>query len=93
MFYSRRLSKSCRIRRLENAKGIFGILPAFFTSFACCGGGLMALVIAPTSFSILAIYSNYMAPATVAALAGGTYFMSMGISKRIDEREGSVIAK
>ncbi|MGI0042703.1 MAG: hypothetical protein ACRD47_03240 [Nitrososphaeraceae archaeon] len=92
-FYSRKLNKFCRTRSLEGAKGLFGILPAFFTSFACCGGGLMALVIGPTAFSMLAIYSNFMAPVTVAALVGGIYFMSMKISKRIFEIEGNMKVK
>jgi hypothetical protein len=91
IFYSRKLNKICRTRSLEGAKGLFGILPAFFTSFACCGGGLMALAIGPTAFSMLAIYSNFMTPVTIAALAGGIYFMSVKISKRIGEIEGNVI--
>jgi hypothetical protein len=86
ILYSRKLREYCRTRSrarsLEGAKGLFGVLPAFFTSFACCGGGLITLIIGPTAFSILAIYSNYVAPVTVAALAGGTYFMSMKISKK-----------
>lgn len=93
IFYSRKLNKFCRTRSLEGAKGLFGILPAFFTSFACCGGGLMALAIGPTAFSMLAIYSNFMAPLTVAALTGGIYFMSMKISKRMCEIKGNVIFK
>ncbi len=93
MFYSRNLDKFCGSRSLDGAKGLFGILPAFFTSFVCCGGGLMALVIGPTAFSMLAIYGNFMAPVTVAALAGGTYFMILKISKKIGEREGSAILK
>jgi hypothetical protein len=86
ILYSRKLREYCRTRSrarsLEGAKGLFGVLPALFTSFACCGGGLITLIIGPTAFSILAIYSNYVAPVTVAALAGGTYFMSMKISKK-----------
>jgi hypothetical protein len=93
MFYSRKLDKFCGTRSLEGAKGLFGILPAFFTSFVCCGGGLMALVIGPTAFSMLAIYGNFMALVTIAALTGGTYFMLLKISKKIGEIEGNVILK
>jgi hypothetical protein len=81
MFYSRRVAKVCGIRKRPESKGLFGLIPAFFTSFACCGGGLLALAIGPTAFSSLSIYSKYMAPLTVAALAAGTYFMSKKISK------------
>jgi hypothetical protein len=82
MFYSRKVAKACGIRKRPESKGLFGlIIPAFFTSFACCGGGLLALAIGPTAFSSLSIYSKFMAPLTVAVLAAGTYFMSKKISK------------
>jgi hypothetical protein len=81
MFYSRRVAKACGIRKRPESKGLFGLIPAFFTSFACCGGGLLALAIGPTAFSSLSIYSKFMAPLTVAVLAAGTYFMSKKISK------------
>lgn len=80
MFYSRKVARACRIRKTES-KGLFGLLPAFFTSFSCCGGGLLALAIGPAAFSSLSLYSQYMAPLTVAVLAAGTYFMSDRISK------------
>lgn len=81
MFYSRNVLKVCGIRKRPESKGFFGLIPAFFTSFACCGGGFLALAIGPTAFSSLSIYSKYMAPLTVAVLAAGTYFMSKKISK------------
>ncbi len=81
MFYSRRVAKKCGIRKWSESKGFFGLIPAFFTSFACCGGGLLALAIGPTAFSSLSIYSKYMAPLTMAVLAAGTYFMSKKVSK------------
>lgn len=81
MFYSRRLGAVCGIRKPTESKGFLGLVPAFFTSFACCGGGLIALVIGPTAFSSLSLYSQYMAPVTVAVLASGTYLMSSKISK------------
>ncbi|MGH9984081.1 MAG: hypothetical protein ACRD8W_09005, partial [Nitrososphaeraceae archaeon] len=58
--YSRKLGKICGLRSI-NTKSIFGVIPAFFTSFACCGGGLLALVIGSSAFSSLALYSKYMA--------------------------------
>jgi hypothetical protein len=82
MFYSRKVAKACEIRKSRpESKGFFGLIPAFFTSFACCGGGLLALAIGPTAFSSLSIYSKFMAPLTVAVLAAGTYFMSRKIIK------------
>lgn len=80
MFYSRKVARACRIKKTES-KGLLGLLPAFFTSFSCCGGGFLALAIGPAAFSSLSIYSNYMAPMTVAVLAAGTYFMSNRTSK------------
>jgi hypothetical protein len=81
MFYSRKVAKACGIKKKPESKGLFGLIPAFFTSFACCGGGLLALAIGPIAFSSLSIYSKYMAPLTVAVLAAGTHFMSKKISK------------
>jgi len=87
MFYSRKITKLCSCDRSRTtnvsiaSRGIFGILPSFFTSFACCGSGLMALVIGPTAFSSLALYSSYMAPITIAVLASGTFIMSRKISR------------
>lgn len=80
IFYLRKVGKSCGIRSI-NIKGIFGIIPAFFTSFACCGGGLLILVIGSTIFSSLALYSKYMVPLTIGVLAVGTFIMSRKISK------------
>lgn len=81
MFYSRRIARACNMKKPAEPKGLFGLLPAFFTSFSCCGGGLLALAIGPTAFSYLSIYSKFMAPLTVAGLTAGTYFMSKKISK------------
>lgn len=89
VFYSRKVkAKSCDIssnkrRRFTNinisSRVIAGIIPAFFTSFACCGGGFLALVIGSTAFSSLAIYSKYMASLTIAVLAAGAWLMSLKI--------------
>jgi|SRR5215218_1598027 len=81
MFYSRRLAKVCGMKKRPESKGLFGLVPAFFTSFSCCSGGLLAFAIGPTTFSSLSIYSKFMAPLTVAVLATGTYFMSKKLSK------------
>jgi hypothetical protein len=95
MFYSRKLSKSCKIRMLD-IRGVFGVLPAFFTSFACCGGGLLALVIGSTAFSSLALYSKYMAPLTIAVLSACALLVSRKIRSNntisygdVDENERS----
>ncbi len=85
MLYSRNITKSCKCGTITNMSitsgGMFGILPSFFTSFVCYGGGLLALVIGPTAFSSLALYSNYMAPITIAVLAAGSVLMYRKISR------------
>ncbi len=81
MFYSRRITKACGIRKRTESKGLLALLPTFFTSFSCCGGGLLALAIGPTAFSSLSLYSQYMAPLTVGVLAAATYLMSSKISR------------
>lgn len=78
--YARKANKNCKIKKVYS-KGILGILPAFFTSFSCCSSGLLALAIGQAAFSSLSIYSKYMAPITIVALAAGTFLLS----KRINE--------
>lgn len=81
LFYSRSICKICNIKTKNIGTHSFvGILPTFFTSFACCGGGFMALVIGTTAFSSLSLYGNYIAPLTIAVLAIGTILMSMRIN-------------
>lgn len=80
ILYSRKVATACRAKKVE-PKGLLGIFPAFFTSFSCCGGGLLALAIGPVAFSSLSLYSQYMAPLTVVALAAGTYFISKEMSE------------
>jgi hypothetical protein len=81
MFYARRVTKTCMMSRSSKSNGLFGLFPAFFTSFSCCGTGPLTLAIGPAAFSSLSLYSQYMAPLTVAVLAAGTYIMSSKISK------------
>jgi len=82
MVYSRRMSKLCGVKiKNQGSRSLFGLLPAFFTSFACCGGGLMTMVLGATAFGALSLYSQYMTPISIAALAGGTYLASSRISR------------
>lgn len=81
MFYARRMTKTCMISKSSKSKGLFGLFPAFFTSFSCCGTGPLTLAIGPAAFSSLSLYSQYMAPLTVVVLAAGTYIMLSKISK------------
>lgn len=81
LVYSRKMGRSCGINaKSVGPRSFFGLLPAFFTSFACCSGGVLTLVMGATAFGSLSLFSQYMAPVTVAALAAGTYFASKRIS-------------
>jgi hypothetical protein len=92
MVYSRDLSKTCGHCKIDTIKSgaILAILPSFLTSFSCCGGGggVLAFVIGPVAFSSLALYSNYMAPLTIAALAAGILIMLT----RIDQLKKTIIS-
>lgn len=79
IFYSWKPGSYCGVKS-RNTKSIFGVIPVFFTSFACCGGGLLTLAIGPAAFSSLALYSKYMAPLTIAVLIVGTIYVSVKIS-------------
>lgn len=82
MVYSRRMRRLCGIKAKNvGARSMFGLLPAFFTSFACCGGGLLTVVLGATAFGTLSLYSQYMTPISIAALASGTYLASTKIAK------------
>lgn len=81
MFYARRMTRACRMNRFSKSKGLLGLLPAFFTSFSCCGTGPLTLAIGSAAFSSLSLYSQYMAPMTLAVLAAGTCMMSSKVSK------------
>jgi hypothetical protein len=63
------------------SNGILATLPAFFTSFSCCGGGLLASVVGPAAFSSLVLYSSYVAPITTAVLPTGIWVMSRKITQ------------
>lgn len=79
LFYSRR--RTCEMAGHKHSRGLLGLLPAFFTNFACCGGGMIALVAGPAAFSYLSTYGPYLAPLTVTALAAGTYFTVKNIHR------------
>lgn len=71
-------------RKEDSIKGMPSVIscmiPAFFTSFSCCGGGLLALAIGPIAFSYLTIYGVYIAILTIAMLLTSTYMLSRSIS-------------
>jgi hypothetical protein len=56
------------------------MFPALFTSFSCCGGGLLALMIGPTTFPSLSLYSRVTRHLCPRLLAVETYLMSRGAS-------------
>jgi|GEM_PF-6387347 len=62
---------------------ISSMIPAFFTSFSCCSGGLLALAIGPVAFSYLTIYGTYIVLLTITMLLTSTYMLSRSISKVI----------
>ncbi len=67
--HTRKANKDCKLKKVY-PKGILGVFPALFTSFSCCSTGLLAFVIGPTALNSLSLYSQYMAPITIATLAG-----------------------
>ncbi len=62
---------------------ISSMIPALFTSFSCCGGGLLALAIGPIAFSYLTIYGTYIALLSIAILLSLTYTLSRSINMMI----------
>jgi hypothetical protein len=83
-YYNNKKSRKSNHKEDNSIKGvpsvIASMIPAFFTSFSCCGGGLLALAIGPIAFSYLTIYGMYIALLTIAMLLTSTYMLSRSIS-------------
>lgn len=60
----------------SRSKGFLGMFPALFTSFSCCGGGLLALIIGPTTFPSLALQQSHQAPLSPAACCRNLSYVS-----------------
>jgi len=82
--YYNKKSRNSNQKEDNSIKGILSVIasmiPAFFTSFSCCGGGLLALAIGPIAFSYLTIYGMYIALLTIAMLLTSTYMLSRSIN-------------
>lgn len=65
LLYARGL-RCCTLPAINRTFAPF--IPAFFTSFACCGGGILVYAIGPVAFGYLGVYSIYFAIITVTLL-------------------------
>jgi hypothetical protein len=76
---NRRIEAGCRLPGM----GMFGIIPAIFTTFSCCGGGMMLLAIGPAAFSTVAANSPYFMTASVVAMLAGTVVLARRATMQI----------
>ena len=76
---NRRIETSCRLPGM----GMFGIIPAVFTTFSCCGGGMMLLAIGPAAFSTVVANSPYFLTASVVTMLAGTVVLARRATKQI----------
>lgn len=72
LMLNRRIKTSCRLPGM----GMFGIIPAVFTTFSCCGGGMMLLALGPAAFNAVVGNSPYFMIASVAAMLAGTVVLA-----------------
>lgn len=66
-------SKSCD-KIQKNSIGFFGIIPAFMTIFACCGGGALVLLFGSGILASLFPYGPFFSLLSVAILGAGASF-------------------
>ncbi|RMF28890.1 MAG: hypothetical protein D6752_06865 [Candidatus Nitrosothermus koennekii] len=60
MLYSRNLSKHYECNCHMNKKGLVGIIPATFSVFSCCGGGLILALFGPSLLLTLQGIGSYL---------------------------------
>ncbi|MEM4394767.1 MAG: hypothetical protein QXK74_07800 [Candidatus Nitrosocaldaceae archaeon] len=66
-------------------------IPAFFTSFACCSGGILVYAIGSLAFSYLAVYSIQFASITIALLIASLYLTAKNIVNTSINRRHKVV--
>lgn len=76
---NRRMETSCKMPGM----GMFGIVPAVFTTFSCCGGGMILLVIGPAAFNTIVVNSPYFMAASMAAMLAGTLVLARRATMQI----------
>ena len=84
LLLNRRIKMSCQLPGM----GMFGIVPAIFTTFSCCGGGMMLLIIGPAAFSTVAANSPYFMSASIAGMLAGTVVLARRATLQIKRSAG-----
>lgn len=72
VYRSKKELKSCN--RQKNSVGLFGLVPAFMSIFACCGGGALVLLFGSGILALLFPYGPFFSLLSVAILGFGAYF-------------------
>jgi hypothetical protein len=71
--------KACRIDK--GSVGFFGIIPAFLSIFACCGGGILVLLFGSGILTALFSYGPIFSVVSIGTLSAGIILSTKEIEK------------
>jgi len=79
LLYRRYLTKNYSCSCNSGAPAFAGVIPALFSVFACCGGGLMLTIFGPLLFVSLQGLGGYFSAISILALLAGAFVTARGI--------------
>lgn len=90
-FLAFRLSnKNMECRTSASSIGFFGIIPAFLTIFACCGGGILVMLLGAGVLSALFSYGPVFSITSITILLVGVLFSAKNIAKTLEKRQATI---
>ncbi|MEM2923671.1 MAG: hypothetical protein QW560_04580 [Candidatus Nitrosocaldus sp.] len=87
LIHARRV-RCCNINTTNRT--FLSLIPAFFTSFACCSGGILVYAIGPLAFGYLAVYGIHFALITIVLLMASNYLTAKRIVNYINRMRRKV---
>lgn len=79
LLYRRYLMKNYSCNCNSGTPAFAGVIPAFFSVFACCGGGLLLTIFGPLFFLSLQGLGGYFSAISILALLAGVFVTVRGI--------------
>lgn len=79
LLYRRYLMKNYSCSCNSGAPAFAGVIPAFFSVFACCGGGSLLTIFGPLFFLSLQGLGGYFSAISILALLAGVFVTVRGI--------------
>jgi len=79
LLYRRNLMKNYSCSCSSGAPALAGVIPACFSVFACCGGGLILSIFGPLFFASLQGFGGYFSTVSILTLLAGVFVTTRGI--------------